>query len=356
MRRSLRPIGHEDRLSLVDHLDELRTRLIISGVVLAVVFGFCFWQNHELLRIINKPLITQTRKQVAKGEGTVGQAALAQQAVKAVARDTSRALEVLGAPASGLPAPTRAQLRPLSEQLRRDIARLPAKAEGDKPVTLSVGEPFTTTLTVAFYFALVISLPVILYEVFGFVLPALKPTERRAVTPLLLSVPLLFAAGVVFGYFIVLPAAVRFFVNFNAEQFNNLVQANQFYKFAATILLAMGVVFQTPVLIIGATRTGIVTVAQLRHSRRYAIVACAAIAAFLPGDFITLLLETLPLYLLFEVSILLAAALDRTRIRRERAAGYGDETASAGEPAPAPEDPGEPTVQQIIDHTDDNLT
>jgi len=169
-------------------------------------------------------------------------------------------------------------------------------------------------------------------------------------------VPLLFAAGVLFGYVIVLPAAVRFFVNFNSEQFNNLVQANQFYKFAATILLAMGVVFQTPVLIIGATRTGIVTVAQLRHSRRYAIIACAAVAAFLPGDFITLILETLPLYLLFEVSILLAALLDRARVRRERAAGHGDESETAGEPAPAPEDPGEPTVQQIIDHTDDNLS
>src|SRR5438270_10649134 len=124
MPRSLRPISHEDRLSLVDHLDELRTRLFICGGVLAVAFAFCFWQNHALLRIINKPLITQTRKQVAKGEGTVGQAVLAQRAIKAVARDTSRALEVLAVPSSGLPAHTRAQLAPLSAQLRRDIARL----------------------------------------------------------------------------------------------------------------------------------------------------------------------------------------------------------------------------------------
>jgi sec-independent protein translocase protein TatC len=356
MTRSLRPIGHEDRLSLVDHLDELRMRLFICAAVLGVAFAFCFWQNHELLRIINKPLITQTRKQVAKGEGTVGQAFLAQQAIKAVARDTSRALEVLAAPASRLPARTRAQLGPLSQELRRDIARLPRKVEGDKPVTLSVGEPFTTTITVAFYFALVLALPVILYELFSFVLPAMHPTERRAVIPLLLSIPGLFAAGVAFGYFIVLPAAVRFFVNFNAGEFNNLVQANQFYKFAATILLAMGVVFQVPVLIIGATRMELVTVAQLRHSRRYALVACAAVAAFLPGDFITLLLETAPLYLLYEVSILLAAGLDRKRRRRERAAGHGDERDTAGEPAPAPEDPGEPTVQQMIDHTDDKLT
>ncbi len=356
MPRSLRPIGHEDRLSLVDHLDELRTRLFICAGVLAVAFAFCFWQNHELLRIINKPLITQTRKQVAKGEGTVGQAVLAQQAIKAVARDTSRALEVLAVPSSGLPAHTRAQLGPLSVQLRRDIARLPKKAEGDKPVTLSVGEPFTTTITVAFYFALVISLPVILYELFAFVLPAMAPNERRAVIPLLLAIPGLFVAGVMFGYVIVLPAAVRFFVNFNAGEFNNLVQANQFYKFAATILLAMGVVFQVPVVVISLTRMEIVTVAQLRHARRYALVGCAAVAAFLPGDFVTLLLETAPLYLLYEVSILLAAGLDRRKRRRERAAGFGDQRETADEPAPAPEDPGEPTVQQMIDHTDDTLS
>ena len=114
-----------------------------------------------------------------------------------------------------------------------------------------------------------------------------------------------------FGYFVVLPAAVRFFVNFNASEFNVLVQASQFYKFAATILLAMGLVFQVPVVILGATRIGLVTVAQLRKSRRYAIVACAAVAAFLPGDAITLVLETVPLYLLYEASILVAALVGR---------------------------------------------
>ena len=117
-----------------------------------------------------------------------------------------------------------------------------------------MGEPFTTTLTVSLLFALVISLPLILYELYGFIVPALSPLEKRAIKPLLLAVPFLFAAGVLFGYFVVLPAAVRFFVNFNASEFNVLVQASQFYKFAATVLLAMGLVFQVPVVILGATR------------------------------------------------------------------------------------------------------
>jgi len=101
MATTIRAIGHEDRLSLVDHLDELRTRLILSGIAFAIVFGFCLWQNHALLHIINKPLKTQTQKQVAKGEGTVGQAVLAQQGLLKIAGDTRAALGVLAAPGSG---------------------------------------------------------------------------------------------------------------------------------------------------------------------------------------------------------------------------------------------------------------
>ena len=88
--RAIRTVSHEERLSLVDHLDELRTRLIVSVVALAVAFGVCMWQNHALLRIINHPLKEQTQKQVARGEGTVGQTVVAQQALLKVAEDTRR--------------------------------------------------------------------------------------------------------------------------------------------------------------------------------------------------------------------------------------------------------------------------
>jgi sec-independent protein translocase protein TatC len=358
MKRSMRPISHEDRLSLVDHLDELRSRLMISGAVLVVAFGFCFWQNHELLHIVNKPLQDQTQKQVAKGQGTVGQAVLAQKAVIKTAEDTRSALVVLAAPGSGVSSKARAGLQPLITSLKADIAKLPRKPPGDNPAVLGVGEAFTTTLTVALYFALIISLPVILYELAGFILPALRPNERRATAPLLTAVPLLFVAGVLFGYFVVLPAAVRFFVNFNAGEFNVIVQASQFYSFAATILIAMGAVFQVPVLILGATRLELVTVRQLRKNRRYAIVACASVAAFLPGDAITLLLETVPLYLLYESSILLAAFLGRSSRRStEDAGGTRGEGTPAAEPMPSnDDDPVESTVQQIIDHVDDELS
>ncbi len=354
---AIRTIGHEERLSLVDHLDELRTRLIVSAAVLAVAFGFCLWQNHLLLQIINQPLKSQTHKQVEKGQGTVGQAYLAQQAVIKIAEDTQLALGVLANPRSGLSVQARAQLPPLIASLERDVARVPRDATGDNPVTLGVGEPFTTTITVTLYFALILALPVILYELYGFILPALKPNERRAAAPLLISVPFLFVAGVSFGYFVVLPAAIRFFVNFNSSEFNVLVQASQYYGFAATVLLAMGVIFQVPVVIVGATRAGLVTPRQLRKNRRYAIVACAAVAAFLPGDVITLALETLPLYLLYEASILVAAFVARRDARRDESAtstpGSPDPIA---DPAPSADTTTEPAVQDLIDHVDPRLS
>jgi sec-independent protein translocase protein TatC len=388
MATAIRTIGHEDRLSLVDHLDELRTRLIVSAVALAIAFGGCLWQNHALLHLINKPLDKQTQKQVAKGNGPLGQTALAQQGVIKVAGTTATIAQALSQPGSGLSSQARAQLGAQVKQLRTDVSRIPKIPQGNKPVTLGIGEPFTTTLTVTLFFALIIALPVILFQLYGFVLPALNPSERRIALPLLTAIPFLFVIGVLFGYFVVLPAAVRFFQNFNSNEFNVLVQANQYYKFAATILLAMGLVFQVPVAILGATRVGIVTPAQLRKHRRYAVVACAAVAAFLPGDAITLLLETVPLYVLYEASILVASLVARRDAARERAqaqAAAGNATqgpppgsgAASGpsSPPPAPEGPPrssaessasvsdesterntEPSVQDIIDHIDPELS
>jgi sec-independent protein translocase protein TatC len=357
MARAIRPIDHEERLSLVDHLDELRSRLIISGIVLALVFGFCLWQNHALLKILNEPLQSQTKAQVAEGQGTVGQAVLAQQAILKIAAETAAALKVLSQPASGVSAAARAQLVPLTAALGKAVEDIPRHPQGDKLAVFGVGESFTTTITVSLYFALIIALPFILYELYGFIMPALTPHERRAAVPLLIAVPFLFAAGVLFGYFVVLPSAVHFLVNFNSSEFNIIVQASQFYKFAATTLLAMGLVFQMPVLILGATRVGLVTPRQLRKNRRYALLACAAVAAFLPGDAITLLLETVPLYLLYEASILLATLFkpaDGVTGEEGRVA-----TTDAGPPAGSqatPESREGQTVQQIIDHVDESLT
>ena len=258
MATAIRTIGHDERLSIVDHLEELRTRLIVSAIAFAVVFAVCLWQNHALLNFINRPLHKQTEQQALKGQGPAGQTWFTQQAVLGVAKDTQAIARALGAPSSGLPAATRAQLAGSIAKLQADIAKLPRTPSGTNPTTLGPGEPLTATLTVTLYFSLVLALPLILFELYGFVLPAFSPQERRAVLPLLISVPFLFATGVAFGYLVVLPAAVHFLQNFNSDQFNVMIQANQYYKFAATVLLAMGLSFQAPIAIVGlgAARLG----------------------------------------------------------------------------------------------------
>jgi sec-independent protein translocase protein TatC len=310
----VRPVDHDARLSVVVHLDELRTRLIVSLLAVAVAFGICFWQNHQLLNIINKPLAHNTQQQVRAGHGPLGATYSLQQNTRDVAEQLGTVTGVLGAQKQA-PA-VRASLERVQRSLQDDVKRLSAAPQGDRPVTLGVGEPFTTTLTVTLIFALILSLPVLLLQAYGFFMPALEPKQRRRMLPITFAIPLLFVTGVAFGYLVVLPAALHFFQNFNSAQFNVLVQASQYYKFAATTLLAMGLLFQIPVAIIAVTRAGLVTPKQLRSNRRYAVLACGLVAAVLPGDAITMLLETLPLYMLFEFSVLVASISGRREAAR----------------------------------------
>jgi sec-independent protein translocase protein TatC len=314
MKRKLKPISHDDQISIVGHLDELRTRMIVSLLALAVAFGFCFWQNHQLLHLINAPLAHQTQAQVLAGHGPLGATYTVQRSTRDVAVQLKAVVGVLASEHAKQPG-VQSALQQASTSLARDVKRLSAPPSGDRPVTLGIGEPFTTTVTVSLIFALILSLPVILLQVYGFFMPAFDGPQRRRMLPVVLAIPGLFIAGVTFGYVIVLPAAVHFFQNFNSGKFNVLVQASQYYKFAATTLLAMGLLFQVPVVVLGITRAGIVTPRQLRHNRRYAIAICAGVAALLPSDAITMILETVPLYLLFELSLLLATISER----RERA-------------------------------------
>ena len=153
-------VGHEDRLSLVDHLDELRTRLIVSLAALAVAFGVCVWQNHALLRIVNRPLQHQTQKQVRAGHGPLGATYAVQQNARAVASELGTVVGTLERPGSGVSATTRESLRVVAPGLNRAVAGLSTPPTGDKPVTLGIGEPFTTTMGIALLFALILALPV----------------------------------------------------------------------------------------------------------------------------------------------------------------------------------------------------
>jgi sec-independent protein translocase protein TatC len=333
MATALRPIAHEDRLSLVEHLDELRTRIINCLIGFLIAFGFCFWQNDAILEILDRPL--EKSAFTAGSEDPLERAAAFQQAEKqlflqweVLAREMSRSDELSPA--------LKAQWAEMSELSRATADAAPEKG-GRRPVTLGVGEPFTVTFRVVGYAALLLSLPLLLYQAYAFILPAFSPREREVAMPLMALVPFLFAGGVVFAYFFVLPNAINFLQNFNDDNYDILLQARDYYKFSIMVLMVMGVLFQVPIGILAVTRVGIVTPAQLRKHRRYAILVIAILAMLLPGqDPVTMLMMMAPLIVLFEGSILLAAGLDR---RAARAADREEAELAATDEAELPNDP-----------------
>jgi sec-independent protein translocase protein TatC len=328
MATRLKPIAHEERLSLVEHLDELRTRVIICIVAFSVAFGFCLWQDDLVLRIVNEPLAeVANKKPCDETRDPLEQADCWQQAQKRVNEQIAATARSLAASAGDDPA-LRTQARNLAEAATAAAETTPRGAP-KRPVTLGVGEPLTATLIVAGYAALLLSLPLLLYQLYAFVLPAFSANEREVALPLMFMVPFLFYAGVVFAYFLVLPAAVNFLQNFNDENYDVLLQARDYNKFAIMVLGVMGLLFQLPVLILAITRMGILTPAQLRKHRRYAILVIAIVAALLPGgDPVTMILMMLPILFLYEGSILLASVLDR-RAARARAREEAEEAAAS---------------------------
>jgi len=316
MATRLKPIAHDQRLSLVEHLDELRTRILICVAALAVVGGICLWQDDRILAFVNEPLIAaQSDKPCDETRDPLEQSACWQAAQKVVNERLATTAQSLADSASDDPA-----LRKQAEALAAAAAAAAEASPRDsprRPVTLGVGEPLTATLLVAGYAALLLTLPLLLYQLYAFVLPAFSPTERRVAVPLMVMVPFLFYAGVIFAYYLVLPAAVDFLQNFNDDSFDVLLQARDYYKFSILVLAVMGLLFQLPILILAVTRMGIMSPAQLRKHRRYAILIIAILAALLPGgDPVTMLLMMFPILFLYEGSILLASLLDR---RAERA-------------------------------------
>lgn len=321
------PVSHEDRLSLVQHLDELRSRLIICGAALIAAFALVFWQNETALDLLNKPLEeVAAPKQPAPGGGGGGRLsenARFQTELRGALRQLSATLRVLGRSQSVRSGAERRALELATQRLDRATSALPATTPKREPVTLGVGEPFTTTLTVAAYFALVLALPLILWQLYAFVIPAFTPRERQVAIPLLLLIPLLFVVGVLFAYLFVLPPAVQFLQGFNEGSFDTLVQAKDYYRFEILTMLSLGLVFQVPVGMVALNRLGVVSASRLRRSWRYAIVVIAIVAALLPGvDPVTTMLEMVPLLMLYGLSILLVSWLDR---RSARKAGDGEE-------------------------------
>jgi sec-independent protein translocase protein TatC len=313
----LRPIGHEDRLSVVDHLDELRSRLIVCLAALIVAFAVCFWQNGALLDVLNRALPHVSTNSSQHGLAAVpNQSAIERDAFLAQARaDRAQAA------APGLSDAARRGLLQAAEGFSKSARNLPnATSSQEKPITIGVAEPFTITITVVFYFSLLFALPVLIYEVYAFVIPALNARERRFALPAMIAAPALFIAGVLFTYLVVLQPAIHFLQGYNHQQFDTLVQAKSYYSFEVFTMLAVGVAFQLPLALLALQAIGVINGRTLTKHWRYATVIIAVIAAAMPGaDPVTTGLETLPLVLLFLASIVLLRIADRRAAARAAA-------------------------------------
>ena len=190
--------------------------------------------------------------------------------------------------------------------------------EGTPIVTLGVTEPFTTSLKVSFYAAIAIVLPILLWQLWAFLAPAVSDDTQRVLGVFVVLATLLFVAGVMFCYAIVLPKALSFLVDYDSELYTEQIRASYFLSFVAMTLLAFGIAFEMPIFILGLVRLGVLTADRLRSNRRIGYVAMLAFAILLPTvDPVSLVLETVPLLVLFELSIWIAVVMER---RWERAA------------------------------------
>jgi sec-independent protein translocase protein TatC len=235
-------LEHDQTAELVEHLGELRSRMIIALLALAAGFAVAYGFHHELLHWLNQPLPAGRRR----------------------------------------------------------------------PTTFGVAEPFTTSLKVSLYAGLALALPVILWQFWSFLAPALDPKTTRAISGLAVLASALFGLGVAFAYKLALPAAVHYLTNYDSSAYNIQIRASSYYSFALSSLLAIGLVFELPVFVLALVRIGALSSSKLRRNRRMGYFLMALIALALPGvDPVTTAFEIVPLIGLFEFSIWLAVLFEQ---------------------------------------------
>ena len=180
------------------------------------------------------------------------------------------------------------------------------------------GDTFSTILQMSFVVGITVALPVIGYNVWAFLSPALYRHERRVVIPVLLAATLLFMGGVALAYFLVLPLTLKFLFGLEAESLTPMITVSEYFGFVTSMCLAFGGVFEVPIVIVGLSAMGIVSPQTLGKFRRYAvIIAYGGAAIITPGDLLTTTIAlAVPLYLLYELSVAVSYVIFRRKARR----------------------------------------
>lgn len=192
-------------------------------------------------------------------------------------------------------------------------------------IYLSPADSFFVTLKLGLILGLLLAFPVVVYQAWAFLSPALEKREKRAIIPALYLGLVLFAAGVAMAYFLALPMTLVFFQGFQSDYLQAQLEVTATLAFVVRLLLAFGVVFELPVVVMVLSALGLVTPRFLRDKRRHAYVIVTIVASFLsPGDVVLVTLMMMgPLILLYEFSILLSASISRKREQADRAGGIG---------------------------------
>ena len=190
---------------------------------------------------------------------------------------------------------------------------------GNHLVYTHPGDTFSVMMQMAFVVAIAFAIPVIAHQLWSFLSPALHKHEKKIVVPVLAAGTFLFAAGVSLAYFLVLPMTLKFLFGLEAESLTPMITVSEYFGFVTSLCLAFGAVFEVPIIIVAAVALGIVTPKQLGKFRRYAVVVTWAGAAIItPGDlFTTTMALAIPLYMLYELSIVVSTVIFRRRQRRE---------------------------------------
>jgi sec-independent protein translocase protein TatC len=189
------------------------------------------------------------------------------------------------------------------------VARLP---EGAHLIATEVASPFVTPLKLAFYAALFLGMPMILYQLWAFVSPGLYKHEKRLARPLLVAAMGLFYLGCAFAYFLVLPAAFRFLTAVTPQGVEMMTDISHYLDFVMLMFFAFGLCFEVPVGVVILAAVGVVDVKQLRSGRRYAVVGAFAISAFItPPDITSMIMLAIPMCLLYELGVLAVGWLVR---------------------------------------------
>jgi sec-independent protein translocase protein TatC len=241
LKRLPRRLQHGEEATLVEHLGELRARLLISLFSLVPAFAVAFAFQKDITRWLTKPL-----------------------------------------------------------------------PDDKEIITLGVVEPFTTAVKVSLGVAVAVTLPILLYQLWAFLAPAIEEGVQRTVAVFATLATVLFATGVLFSYVVVMPRALAFLTNFNDDVFQVQIRASYYFSFVTLTLFATGLAFQMPIFILALVRLRVLTAARLRKNRRLGILFMVIFAILLPTvDPVSLAFEVIPLLLLFELSIWLAAFMEK---------------------------------------------